>query len=765
MPFRIVRACAGAGKTGLIVDKCIQSLNTHDGRATVITLTNSVRDEIVQRIRAGMPSAEHRQSGHHDQLMAVGGVLVSSADAFVHRGLLAIGYTQQDGVLMCDDTRLDDAGAPRLIEADDFGGKRVALAHILMAGLPGVLDAALAAALDNPVGCSDSMLLVDEFQDLDDAMCTVSAALGSQLVRHGGLALAVGDPLQNVFGKATGCAIERLELMVQSAHGVDLLIERWTRCHRCPQRHLDLVNRVFPERKMTTTRDTPGTRPMLLAYETGDPLRAAAAIAAAIEDEVQSRGLALDDVAVLAPTVNGNRLLACIEAELNLRLSELVSPAHPAAVKWFLTGETQGGIDWGQAKDRLAMLSVHADKGRTHRLCVLIDVTEGCLPRSSSDAAVQRSLLYVGMTRSCEAMMLAFGAGAPPGAIRLFDAPQQGDATGCMSRYLRLPFASMDELLTVCSWSVRSHRAPAEVEWPPVEAYGPEPRETPNRIPSTVSQWASAIPSPRYLTDSAAGAPIRFAADLGNARGMDVMRAGSLEMAVGLLAQRRLQAALTGGVTSAPEGWRNGASHCRATDLRAIALERATCTCQIGASDPRDLWNLALVDLAGVEDDHRQAHRPWALEMASDLWSADKLSNPSVLELAQAIDKNAQAAAGHLLAQMGARNVAAARFEVECRARVPGHKALLSGRVDLTTPESVIEIKASTTAAPEGEIPGPSSSWWNQVLLYAGILPRDQLKHVAIVDVTRGTAWWRACARGECVLERATSTILPQAAQ
>jgi hypothetical protein len=60
-------------------------------------------------------------------------------------------------------------------------------------------------------------------------------------------------------------------------------------------------------------------------------------------------------------------------------------------------------IDWSQAKGRTAMISTHGDKGKEHRLVILLNASHDIMPDKShvgnSKEQLDVSVLNVAMTR------------------------------------------------------------------------------------------------------------------------------------------------------------------------------------------------------------------------------------------------------------------------------------------------------------------------------------------------------------------------------
>lgn len=819
MPNQIRQAGAGAGKTGTLVHLICADILTAGDSAAVAVLTNSVREEITERVRTccfkdGLDIIVTRR-GNANEIRHAGGaglVTVSSADSLVHKGLLSLGFSGTS-VLRRDDGREVDGG--------NFDEKRQILRDIFREE-PGAADRAVAgiicgASPDVVVASTSRWLMMDEFQDLCDVMVEIATAMCIAVARAGGHFQVVGDPRQNVYAKSENGLHEFRQAVLnaiqeeeeegegrgEAGGGASFAVEdvKMNICYRCPTAHIDLVNAIFDSGEgdimVAADLDHRGHRPILVATRADDVVASASAIAAEAEHQIRSQELALDEVAVLAPQVNDNATLAQLELELNRRLADLAPPDSPA-VKWFLTGQTQGSIDWSQSKDRIAMLSVHADKGRTHALTIVCDATEGVLPpcsfgRSFLDVR-EKSLLYVALTRSRQSLIIGFGHGELD-RVTLYGQPS---TLGAISRYVRQKFETIDDLLELCDWSQHSLRRPHEVEWPRVSAYPPPSSSQPRQaMPTTINQWAELVSPHKLLPPAATGGdgggddvaiqPVRFAPDATGAPGMGHVRNVSLERAIGTLAQLRLQTAirdLTGGATAPPpyRGWLAGAATARQRGLEdvAAALECAVELCRDptpqgadGAPDmlgPR-LWCLAQVANAEVTDSIETPSRPWSLRSAAAGFATTvgPDATAAVHGLAALVDANARRAAELLLQRYGAKALRESRFEVEYRRRLPGRSStFISGRADLWIPPGrLLEIKATTMAATEAAkqdedegAPSVRPNYLSQVLLYAG-MSNTPISEASVLDVTLGMLWSHTLEEGEhrAILPRAASIV------
>jgi len=752
MPVEKTMACAGSGKTEKLVRDATKAFL--EGRCVlIVSMTNMVRAEIAERTETALgrhgalKDTVVRSWGSHNEFRATnstGLIHAASIDGFVHGMLMANQATIVESYLLLADGYS--------VEIDDYGGKRGRLLHMLQTDTASVVQRGLlnVLQLDDSVEISNIHFFVDEFQDLSDTMVAIYSKLACALHGSGQISI-VGDKMQNVFGHCEDAFASFDEVMREAA--IEPTVNTLDTCYRCPRTHIAFVNRLFGLSIKPFKAD--GHKPLMLCHRPGDAASAASMIAESIYWHIHTYDIPLEDVCVLGATTNYNRLFRELEPRLNQKLASYAPPGMPA-VKWFITGQDTGSIDWAQSRGRLSLLSVHAMKGSSRRLVVMTGVTEGVLPANGRQHdSVQRSVLYVGLTRSTEHLLVCFDGGSQLPC--LLDSHR---TSSCLSRYIVQPFASVDELLQFVSWSVLSHMAPKEIEWPRGQDWA-ELRQV-NRPPTTFGEWAKRIPSVRMLLSSYQQSSKSFADNLTTARGLDHVRQCSLEAAVGLLAQRRLRTHLEGG-GEAPRGWLCAADVVQDPHLKASLVAAGVTTESVNGvgACPKWLWNLALVDLAGIEDDIRCSPRPWALDLAASLWERDPEPDLlPVLELCEAIDRNCKLCSEMLAPEVG--RVCA--FEVPGRVVVPGRKAMINGRADMIVGRTLYEIKASTVQT-QDEHAAPPSCWWTQVVLYISMMERKgyTIDRVGIIDVMRGLVFHcslgDAGSNGAAILQRATEMV------
>lgn len=788
----VITAVAGSGKTARIVDKLTRIL-VHGGVATVAVLVNSVRNEITQRVMEWARLKGYRvdhdgvvmqwdaiekawlqvgttlskgSSGSHDYLRIIGlpGVVhVASLDGLVHLALCKIGEVSNDGEIVFEERVAKDGTtcARRVVDGSDFTDKKRALRELLRDAIN--LEAAVDAIFprvegpDNQVG-----LFLDEFQDVEDDMVEVAAMISVEVARRGSgnLTMVVGDPRQNVFGHTEHSILDFTEMVTAmlTEHGEDptwLEEQEMSVCHRCPQGHLDLVNHLYPpphqamihpqERSQTQEErrvSSEKSRPIIVGIDTRDPRRAARAMAAEIEDQFRAmrdsdiqRGvhhgeqMQLHDVAVLSPKINDNPILSCLEDELNRRLACFAPPGE-SATKVFRTRDSQASIKWDDAKGRIAMLSIHADKGMTHRLHMMCDVTEGTLPHLGGGSEGQfESQLYVGLTRSRETLLVSLGVGNTEMACStLFPNSTVNDRV--ISRYIRRHFDRPKDISSLCDWSQHSVCPLGAIVWFPNERYATirdntiKNNNTNEAQITTVHTWANKV-KVEELIDSHPRTPLRFAENLTHHPGMLSARRATFELALRNIGRQRFQSAFrsrVGGEISISgskrDGWFRATSAWRDRGEIAVAgaIDWACDFCGESVKPlsadlgirARQLWCLALVDLADIHNDPFSYERPYALSAAAVIWVGGDHTgiDEAALQLAVKIDVNAMHAVEWLIGHLGTDAMSRALFDRDC---CIVHPQRVWGRVSVCFPlaKAVVDIKITTVETGATESPDP----------------------------------------------------------
>lgn len=276
--------------------------------------------------------------------------------------------------------------------------------------------------------------------------------------------VAVGDRLQSVFDHAIESSLDNhpFNTWLRATNKKTIEHELPT-CFRCPDSHIRLVNLLMGKFQsalnlspiISVRKDTPGSRPILFAHEPTGKNSGATAAALRVVALVSSyfdadKSLRPSDVAIVMAKINNSAVMGVLEVKLeeefvrrfghgkDEKLAETVvedeSGISEAVEESFVPRSKSGKrswvhyfateadaaritIKWSRAKNKAALCSVHAIKGRSARLVVFLGVTEGAIPREARVfrhvELVDQSILNVGLTRSIQYLAIGFAFRRP----------------------------------------------------------------------------------------------------------------------------------------------------------------------------------------------------------------------------------------------------------------------------------------------------------------------------------------------------------------
>jgi hypothetical protein len=270
------------------------------------------------------------------------------------------------------------------------------------------------------------VLIIDEFQDFEPSVIRVIfKAVKLDTVMQ---LVTFGDVLQTIF----------------HAHGVHPMTairhefpRECTLIHsnivwRCPLAHIEFVNAVHGKHLravglplLRSANSDTLNRPIVFAHESlGSPTvigayKLAQTVAECIKNlMMEQSNITPSDIAILMSSANRN----VVFTELKKSLSNLYHKEFgyaPGMAKVFETifEDQRVSIDWGEAKGKTVMLSIHGDKGKGHRVVFLLGYTEGSIPNKTrlfkADELIDQSLSYVSLTRSTEHLIIGCNALCP----------------------------------------------------------------------------------------------------------------------------------------------------------------------------------------------------------------------------------------------------------------------------------------------------------------------------------------------------------------
>jgi hypothetical protein len=307
------------------------------------------------------------------------------------------------------------------------------------------------------------VLIIDEFQDFEPSVIrVVFKAVKKDTVMQ---LVTFGDVLQTIF----------------HAHGVhpmtairnefprDCTTIHSNKVWRCPLAHIEFVNALHGNHLqaaglplLRSANSDTLNRPIIFAHESlGSPTvigayKLAQTVAESIKVLMQEQPhITPADIAILMSSANHNIVFTELQKALSLLYhTEFGYAQGMAKVFETIFDDQRISIDWGAAKDKTVMLSIHGDKGKGHRVVYLLGYSEGSIPNKTRlfkpDELIDQSLSYVGLTRSTEHLIIGCNA-------------------ICPSRYLCEGIETVEEReLAVMCWSKKTWTTPLHMKLCPV---------------------------------------------------------------------------------------------------------------------------------------------------------------------------------------------------------------------------------------------------------------------------------------------------------
>lgn len=445
----------GCGKTTVLTEAARE---LHEGNTLIISLTNSVREGTSRMVQDMLRRAKERYTchieGNHNVFTREGSQLgdesgvshihIATLDSWVHDSLAEL------------DGGLDD------LEAEDYSGKRRRLLQFLQHG-----HAPAQSFL------AYRQIAVDEVQDLDEAFFHILLEVAKYCNKDRRM-LLVGDRYQNVFAKGNSCIMERIEMAAEGGSLPKYRSHRLNYNHRCPPAHLKFINKIFEShgREILWPDDKPnGELPIVVQLPKGRSKtileKQAACIMNLIEKCVVTDGYSLSDIVILSPVTSNNRLYGQLEHSLKQKYERF---GHEK-VAWLYNDGGDSSVDWKSAHGKIVLSSIHANKGRTHKVVIACDFTDGILPKHHAlrdiQVKAQISQALVALSRATERLIIPY---APP-----------------LTRFVASGFNCVEEMAKYCTYLTYSSLAQVEPLCPQ-ENYKPIEK---TRAPSTVGQLAT----------------------------------------------------------------------------------------------------------------------------------------------------------------------------------------------------------------------------------------------------------------------------------
>ena len=391
--YKLINGCAGSHKTDTLIKACINNINKNDVPILFLTLVSSVTIEIKERLEKYLNIKIKKQgtSNHYLGQYNDSDICISNYDAWVHQMLEDV------------DSSVDKIG--------EWYSEKIKI----------LLDVSKNKKLDcymkNRV--RPKLIIIDEAQDLSYEKMSILTNIG---LNNEDIEIYIaGDYLQTIFkqdlsGNDTYHAMNVFKKLEPEYFDLNV-------CMRCPKGHIDFNNFLLDDvqkkyniPKMKFNNEDIYNKPLLFTHlkasdnTTG---RANAEIITNMIDNLMSldNDIKPGDIAILMGKVTNNYIYSQLLDTLR-KLYQKKGYKNAVLIMSTYGDGYHNSLNWDKTSNKTVLLSIHADKGKSHKVVFLLGVTEKSIPREfhvyTEREIVSESLLNVGITRSLKYLFLGF---------------------------------------------------------------------------------------------------------------------------------------------------------------------------------------------------------------------------------------------------------------------------------------------------------------------------------------------------------------------
>lgn len=400
--YKIINGCAGSRKTDTLIKGGIYDLVKRDCNILFLTLVGSVTNEIKQRLESYL-KIEIKQQGTGNHYLGVYNkkhIEIANFDAWVYKQLQ---YLELENLSEIGSEHNNKIKSLLDLTGEDSHGK---VKKFCMK--------------NNKFADS---VFIDEVQDLEgDKMQIIINILKQNKKLRTTIA---GDYLQTIFEKAitSGKKLHPLTLfstLKPKTFNIDI-------CYRCPKAHVDfcnLITKPFQEKYriklMKSNNNNTTDKPFLFTHgrltNNSDARFIAEQVTCTIKYLIKNKKVTPGEIAIIMAKSNNNSIFEQLRKVLNDYYKKI---GYSDSLKHFNTNMDgyHKAIDWSTAKDKTVMLSVHGDKGKSHKAVFFLGCSQKSIPRENDmykyRELLWQSLLNVGLTRSTKYLFVGFTNVAP----------------------------------------------------------------------------------------------------------------------------------------------------------------------------------------------------------------------------------------------------------------------------------------------------------------------------------------------------------------
>lgn len=393
--YLTINGCYGSYKTDTIVRAAKHYLTSVGKPVLFLTKCASVTNEIKSRMENALsiPIRKQRDSSHYLGYYNDIPVCISNFDGWVHLMMSKYFPSKLDGIGDCHQEK----------------------AETLLEKL-GELESVKCVIKDNGVA---SRVFIDEAQDFDDVRMNIVVELAKQ---HTDLHITIaGDYLQTIYSDYVTHPIT----MFQSLHPETILLNT---SFRCPFGHVQFNNQVLSNARLryrivdvSSNNTNVIDKPFLFTHGSVSKdinILSISSMVSCILRQVMKhdKSVVPGDIAIIMRKTNNNKVYEHLQETLETTFTEM---GFSKAVIHMSTKSKYDGnsLNWDKAQDKTVLISIHGDKGKGHKLVIVLGATEKSIPMESeiynSKELIADSLINVALSRSTKYLFVGFANTAP----------------------------------------------------------------------------------------------------------------------------------------------------------------------------------------------------------------------------------------------------------------------------------------------------------------------------------------------------------------
>jgi superfamily I DNA/RNA helicase len=359
--YKLINGCAGSRKTDTLIKCAINDIRKNKRPILFLTLVGSVTDEIKTRLEEQLQIAINKlnESNHYLGYFNNIPICISNYDAWVF-------YMLKDEYLTHDIGENHNEKVDLLLEKTKNN-------ETLFCNMK---DKNRLQYLKKTEPVKVGLLIIDEVQDLNSKKMEIIINLSET---HKDLDVyCAGDYLQTIFYDNNSCA------EIANVHAMNIFKRinpkyfNLNICKRCPKAHVDFNNLILEDiqlkyniPQMQSDNDNVIDKPVLFTHNKVSDSTNAFYTAERITKMIQilmekDVSITPEDIAIIMTNTNEN----LIYIQLDINLNELYKKLGKLGAVHMKrnNSDVDNSLDWKKAKGKTKMLSIHADKGRGHKV-------------------------------------------------------------------------------------------------------------------------------------------------------------------------------------------------------------------------------------------------------------------------------------------------------------------------------------------------------------------------------------------------------------